>query len=199
MGQARTDPAGAVLRDGRVLVAGGYYASGKAPGRTLSQGWQPTSASRGATAGLAPTIELAVSRSGVLADVAPELPVAPVFATAELYNPATNTWSATGSMAVPRWGARQSPSPMAGFLSSASGMAGSLLLRHQHRRAGVHRGRDLRPEDRSLPSRRHPADADDQQRPGRARRRRRPPDRRSYGLAPDVSPSGRRSASTRGP
>ena len=95
MRQARTDPAGAVLRDGRVLVAGGYYASDR---------WR-SALSVNSSPREVPMIELVVSRSGVLADVAPDTPPAPVLATAELYDPATNTWSATGSMAVPRYGA----------------------------------------------------------------------------------------------
>ena len=90
---ARTSPSAAVLRDGRVLIAGGYF-------RTKpSFGLGPT-----------PEIVLAAYRPGTLssrprlADVEPPN-VGSALATAELFDPATGNWSTTGSMNFARFGA----------------------------------------------------------------------------------------------
>ena len=95
MAQARTDPSGALLRDGRVLVAGGLYERIVEPPSVLPPNG---SGATGATTG---------SRHGVLADIGPKpvQPPVPVLATAELFDPATNRWSATASMRYARYGA----------------------------------------------------------------------------------------------
>lgn len=82
LGTARTAPAAAVLLDGRVLVAGGYYLGRAAirPG--------PGSA-----------IVLAAYRPGpILFNGPPEPDMVPSLATVELYDPATDAWSVTGPM-----------------------------------------------------------------------------------------------------
>jgi hypothetical protein len=96
---ARTAPAAAVLADGRVLVAGGYYL-GKAAGARDA----------------APTVVLAAYRAEsstgpapvgpVLDDSGPSPSIVPAMATAELYDPATDSWSATGPMRYARVGAQ---------------------------------------------------------------------------------------------
>jgi hypothetical protein len=74
---ARTSPAIALLPDGRVLVAGGYYRD-----------------------------DLAANPTGiVLADVAPEFSYV-ALASAELFDPATGRWTMTSSMHYARIGAR---------------------------------------------------------------------------------------------
>ena len=60
--QARSQPAGAVLHDGRVLIVGGYYAN------------------------------------------LPDEPAMRMLRSAELFDPATETWSRTGSLNVARYG-----------------------------------------------------------------------------------------------
>ena len=84
LGTARTDAAGAVLHDGRVLVVGGHFRNG------------PTGSAPGA-------VQLAVFHPG-LADVDVP-PYANAMATAEIFDPATGTWSPTGSMVYARSGA----------------------------------------------------------------------------------------------
>lgn len=93
---ARTAPAAAVLPDGRVLVAGGYYLSGRL-GRAEQDGGAVLAASRQGTG------DPSVINASWLADVGPEVTI-PALATAELYDPATGTWSKTGSMRYPRFG-----------------------------------------------------------------------------------------------
>jgi Galactose oxidase, central domain/Kelch motif len=86
LGTARTAAVGAVLRDGRVLVAGGFYTNGKGPGDEM------------ATAILA-------AYHADLADI--DLPdYAAAMATAEIFDPSTGTWSATGPMTYARSGAQ---------------------------------------------------------------------------------------------
>lgn len=82
LGTARTAPAATVLADGRVLVAGGYYLGRAAnrPGRDS-------------------VVVLAAYRRGpILFNGPPEPDMVPSLATVELYDPATDTWSATGPM-----------------------------------------------------------------------------------------------------
>ena len=92
---ARTAPSAAALPDGRVLVAGGYYLSGAsglgAPRVEVAAVYRPGSCAP-ATCPAPP------------ADVAPPTLV-PALATAELYDPAKNSWSATGSLRYARVGA----------------------------------------------------------------------------------------------
>lgn len=92
LGTARTAPSAAVLPDGRVLVAGGYFHI------------KPTDASAPG-----PRIALAAYYPGQpstppLADIDP-YPVGAAMATAELFDPATGTWSPTGPLTYARVGA----------------------------------------------------------------------------------------------
>jgi hypothetical protein len=94
LGTARTAPMAAMLPDGRVLVAGGWYQAG--PGRSSEA---------------APAAELAAYRPGSIpgadsfrprvADIDPEI-FTSALATAELFDPATGKWSATGALKYAR-------------------------------------------------------------------------------------------------
>ena len=93
LGTARTAPAAAVLPDGRVLVAGGYYHVKPSDGRNsdpkiVLAGYDPDPTSFGPR----------------LADVDPPN-VGAALATAELFDPAAGGWSATGAMTYARSGA----------------------------------------------------------------------------------------------
>ncbi len=106
MQAARTDAASAVLPDGRVLVAGGYFADLVDPARypwLVGGAPGPGTALQGGDA--ASVVTASWPLRGPLADVAPPSPPGKVLATAELFDPATGTWSSTGSLAVPRYGA----------------------------------------------------------------------------------------------
>ena len=83
---ARTGPSAALLPDGRVLVAGGYF-------------YVHSIANRDA----APAI-LAAYRPGLFDVDMP--PVGAALATAELFDPVTGTWSTTGPMNYARYGAK---------------------------------------------------------------------------------------------
>ncbi len=112
LGTARTAPAAAVLPDGRVLVAGGYFHTGET-----------------AAAGLTPDISLVAYRApSVDASQGPAPPddvdVPPhgyALATAELFDPATGQWSGTGAMAYARVGAAAVTLPDGRILVVGSG------------------------------------------------------------------------------
>ncbi len=94
---ARTDPLAAVLPDGRVLVAGGYYLSGET-GRIDTGSETVLAAYR------SPPVTEPMPGGAILADTGPGPTLVPALATAELYDPATDLWSAAGSMRYARYG-----------------------------------------------------------------------------------------------
>lgn len=95
---ARTLPAAASLPDGRVLVAGGYYLDGAESGATA-----PAANAVLAAYHCAPGTGPAAS-GPTPSDVTPPT-IVPALATAELYDPATGSWSATGPLRYARVGA----------------------------------------------------------------------------------------------
>ena len=90
---ARTHPGLAVLRDGRVLVVGGYYAS--EPLADVAGGVRAASPSRSSN----PVAAVRASWYDVI-----EPPFGRALATAELFDPTTGEWTATGSMRYARSG-----------------------------------------------------------------------------------------------
>ena len=109
---ARINPAAAVLRDGRVLVAGGLLIDGTHDPRGLESAelWDPTRGTWSRTGSLAgPRIgAVAVTLTDGRALVVGGLPgpsaeeVART--TAETYDPATGRWTSAGTLAAPRAG-----------------------------------------------------------------------------------------------
>jgi hypothetical protein len=93
MGLARTGASAALLPDGRVLVAGGYFHV------------EPKSMNLGAPlADLAAYHPLSPTGDPRLFDVEPPFGGA-ALATAEIFDPATGSWSTTGPMKYARYGA----------------------------------------------------------------------------------------------
>jgi hypothetical protein len=89
MHQARTDAAAALLKDGRVLIAGGYF-------RTHD------------SASLLPALASYVGGDPATPLDPTDVDVPPVgyaLATAEIWDPATGEWSRTGSLSFARYGA----------------------------------------------------------------------------------------------
>ncbi len=105
MSTPRTAPIAALLRDGRVLVAGGYDLDAPTGPWTMGPGGRLDPTGEIVLAAHRPTSTAATGPAGaILANMIPSGPDVPVMATAELYDPVTDTWSATGPMRVARYG-----------------------------------------------------------------------------------------------
>jgi hypothetical protein len=95
LGTARSAAAGSVLQDGRVLVAGGYFYTGVTAGGITAGGL--LAAYRRPSGGPA-------GSSGPHLDDIVLPPDGVALATAELFDPATGSWSNTGSLRYARFG-----------------------------------------------------------------------------------------------
>jgi hypothetical protein len=104
MRTARTQPAIAVLPDGRVLVAGGYFSRSCQDWADMYGYDRPAGSSDVVLAAYRSPGDDRESRRPGLDDVDPG-PLGRGLATAELFDPATGTWSDTGSMRMIRSGA----------------------------------------------------------------------------------------------
>jgi hypothetical protein len=107
MATARDQHTATILQDGRVLVAGGFQASGgTATALAVAELYDPGSGAWTAAA------SMSVARAGQTATALPNGRVLVVggqnqsgaLATAELYDPATNHWSAAGQLQTARYG-----------------------------------------------------------------------------------------------
>jgi hypothetical protein len=96
MATARTGPSAAVLPDGRVLVAGGYFHTGSEEGLQRTPGVTLAAYRAPAPGGTPPGPD----RNDV--DIPP---YGYALATAELFDPVSGTWSSTGPMTFARVGA----------------------------------------------------------------------------------------------
>jgi hypothetical protein len=96
MKTARSGPSAAVLPDGRVLVAGGYFHTGEQEGLQRTPGVTLAAYRAPAPGGTRPGSD----RNDV--DIPP---YGYALATAELFDPVSGTWSSTGPMAFARVGA----------------------------------------------------------------------------------------------
>lgn len=103
LGTPRTAPAAAVLQDGRVLVAGGYYLGAAAAGADRDgdgrDGPVVLAGYRSAPQPGPWTPEPGFDNDG------PPPTLVPAMATAEIYDPATDSWSPTGPLHYARFGA----------------------------------------------------------------------------------------------
>jgi len=90
------------LQDGRVLVVGGYAASGPTATAEIynptTNAWAQVSSMSGSRYAAQAVL---LSNGRVL--VSGGVGASPALASAEIYNPATNTWSQTGAMTSPRY------------------------------------------------------------------------------------------------
>jgi hypothetical protein len=102
MTTARTAPSAAVLPDGRVLVAGGYYQTGPQGSASIPQ---PDGLDEVVLAAYRPDTPPVPLPSRPPLDDADVPPHGYALATAELFDPSTNTWSTTGPMRYARAGA----------------------------------------------------------------------------------------------
>ena len=120
----RTGHAATLLSDGRVLVSGGYshqtyeyYDDNGFPVSytessslqsaeiydPVSGTWSPTGSMRAGSRSWHPSTLLSDGRV-LVSGGGSTYGYNPVFATAEIYNPATGTWALTAAMLTPRWG-----------------------------------------------------------------------------------------------
>ncbi len=107
MNTARSEYTATLLRDGRVLVAGGVHLSSADIFNPVTDTWTPTGSMRadryGHSATLLPSGQVLVAGGLTYSSYHPSRPDAPYSnLIAELYDPTTGAWTPTGSMSAQR-------------------------------------------------------------------------------------------------